>query len=113
MKECLLQVLDNLDRVRYILYGDGKNMIVAKQFSYRLFYFNSMSTTRDYVISTITGRITCLTCNNFTLSVGNVFRAEKIDLKTGKTDGVQTFHCNTISKKDKQFIINISKQKTK
>lgn len=111
MKECLLQVLDDLNRVHYILYGDGTTMIVAKQFSYRLFYFRSISTTRDYVETTVTGRITKLTCNNYTISVGSTFRAEKINLKTGKANGTYTFHCNTISKKDKEFIINISKKK--
>ena len=37
----------------------------------------------------------------------------KTNLKTGKSDGIVTQYCNTISKKNKQFFINISKQKTK
>ena len=112
-KEILLQVLDNLDRVRYILYGTENQMLVSKQFSYHLFYFNSISTTSDKVKSTITGRITSILCNNYTMSVGSTFRAIKTNLKTGKSDGIVTYHCNTISKKNKQFFINISKQKTK
>ena len=108
-----LQVLDNLDRVRYILYGTEKQMLVSKQFSYHLFYFNSISTTRDKVKSTITGRITSILCNNYTMSVGSTFRAIKTNLETGKSDGIVTYYCNTISKKNKQFFINISKQKTK
>ena len=111
VKEYLLQVLDNLDRVRYILYGDGKNMIIAKQFSYRLFYFHSISTTIDDIEATITGRITKLTCNNYTMSVGSTFRAEQINLKTGKAERTHSFYCNTISEKNKQFTINISKKK--
>ena len=112
-KEILLQVLDNLDRVRYILYGTENKMLVSKQFSYRLFYFNSISTTIDEVKFTVTGRITSLICNNYTMSVGSTFRAIKTNLTTGKPDGVATYYCNTISKKNKQFFINISKQKTK
>ena len=95
------------------LYGTEKQMLVSKQFSYHLFYFNSISTTRDKVKSTITGRITSILCNNYTMSVGSTFRAIKTNLKTGKSDGIVTYYCNTISKKNKQFFINISKQKTK
>ena len=112
-KEILLQVLDNLDRVRYILYGTENQMLVSKQFSYHLFYFNSVSTTRDKVKSTINGRITSILCNNYTMSVGSTFRAIKTNSQTGKSDGIVTYYCNTISKKNKQFFINISKQKTK